>query len=473
MRRAVDLRPTDAGLQLNLGNALKTLGRIDDAIERFRNTLTLAQYNLGNTYTLIGRHENAADAFEKALRAQPNDPAAWNNFGNALSALQKFEEASAAFRRALSLRPRHAGAHNNLGMALNAISDTIGAIDHFRAAIDVESNYAAAHFNLGNLLDTHGHPRDALPAFERAIALQPRFAPAYFGLGHAHAKLRRHAEAVLHFERAVGLDLKYGGVAWLCLGNSQLALASPRAAIRAFEQALRLDAEMPAAHLNRALALLSIGDYVRGLPDYEWRLRTPGSEPAPTLPRWNGEPLPNGTLVVRAEQGFGDTLQFVRFAAYAKKRVGTLVLEVQPSLVPLIAPAAHAARVEVKSKSDGVRMHAARQCPSVRCEPAARARHDHHRRYSRAHALSHRAGRLSLQVVRLAGRTGAAQDRHYVVGTASARRDGLRARRSARAALCARRHRLGPCCSRFSPIRNATSCSHIRTLSRSIASKKA
>lgn len=75
MRRAVDLRPTDAGLQLNLGNALKALGRIDDAIERFRNALTLepgfplAQYNLGNAYTAVGRHEDAADAFESAASA--------------------------------------------------------------------------------------------------------------------------------------------------------------------------------------------------------------------------------------------------------------------------------------------------------------------------------------------------------------------------------------------------------------------
>ncbi|WP_157056024.1 tetratricopeptide repeat protein [Candidatus Burkholderia verschuerenii] len=368
VRRAVDLRPTDAGLQLNLGNALKALGRIDDAIERFRNALTLApgfppaQYNLGNAYSLIGRHEDAADLFEKTLRINPDDAAAWNNFGNSLAALQKHEEASAAFRRALSLRPKHAGAHNNLGMALNALGDTLGAMEQFRAAIDAEPNYAAAHFNLGNMLDTHGHPKDALPSLEKALALQPRFAPAHFGLGHALAKLGRHRDAVPAFERAVGLDPKYG-IAWLCLGNSQMALAAHRAAIRAFDQALRLDADMPAAHLNRALAMLALGDYKRGLSGYEWRLQTPGSEAAPSLPRWNGEALPHGTLVVRAEQGFGDTLQFVRFAAYARKRVGTLVLEVQPSLVPLIAPAAHAARIEVKSKSDGVRMHADAFCP--------------------------------------------------------------------------------------------------------------
>jgi tetratricopeptide (TPR) repeat protein len=265
--------------------------------------------------------------------------------------MRRFDDAARAFRRALALRPRHAGAHNNLGMALNALGDQTGAIAQFRAALDAEPNYAAAHFNLGNLLDAAGKPAEAIAALETTIRLQPRFAPAHFGLGHALATLGRHAEAVPQFEFAVGLDPKYG-VAWLGLGNAHLALGAHRAAVKAFDEALRLDETLAAAHLNRSLALLAMGDYARGLPSYEWRLKTPGSEPAPPLPRWSGEPLPERTLFVRAEQGFGDTLQFVRFAPYAAKRVGKLVLQVQPTLVPLIEPAAKAARIELRTSAD-------------------------------------------------------------------------------------------------------------------------
>lgn len=357
VRRAVDLRPTDAGLQLNLGNALKALGRIDDAIERFRNALTLqpgfplAQYNLGNAYTAAGRHEDAADAFEKALRLQPNDAPTWNNFGNALSALRRFDDAAKAFRRALAIRPGHAGAHNNLGMALNALGDIDGAIEQFRIAIEVEPNYVAAHFNLGNLLDATGRPAEAVDALQKTIRMHPQFAPAHFGLGHALATLGRQQEALPQFERAVGLDPKYG-VAWLGLGNAHLALGAHQAAIRAFDQALRLAPDEPAAQLNRALALLSLGDYARGLAAYEARLATPGAAKAPPMPRWSGEPMPGRTLLVRAEQGFGDTLQFVRFAPYAAKRAGRVVLQVQPALLPLLEPAARAARIELTSAAD-------------------------------------------------------------------------------------------------------------------------
>jgi tetratricopeptide (TPR) repeat protein len=354
VRRAVDLRPADAALQLNLGNALKALGRIDDAIERFRNALhlqpdfSLAQYNLGNAYAAAGRHEDAADAFEKALRLQPSDAPTWNNFGNALLGMRRYEEGAEAFRRALKIRPGHAGAHNNLGMALNALGDTLGAIAEFRAAIDAEPNYVAAHFNLGNLLDAAGRPREAVPALEKVLRMQPQFAPAHFGLGHALAAIGQHESALPRFERAVGLDPKYS-VAWLGLGNAHLALGAHKPALRAFDQALRLDPGLVAANLNRALALLALGDYTRGLAAYEWRLRTPASVPLPPLPLWKGEPLPRETLWLRAEQGFGDTLQFVRFVPFAAKRVGQIVLEVQPALVALLEPAAQAAGVTLKS----------------------------------------------------------------------------------------------------------------------------
>jgi len=359
VRRAVDLRPADAALQLNLGNALKALGRIDDAIERFRNALhlqpdfSLAQYNLGNAYAAAGRHEDAADAFEKALRLQPLDAAIWNNFGNALLGMRRYEEGAKAFRRALQIRPGHAGAHNNLGMALNTLGDTHGAIEQFRAAIAAEPNYVAANFNLGNLLDAVGRPQDAVPVLQKVLRMHPQFAPAHFGLGHALAAIGSHEAALPQFERAVGLDPKYG-VAWLGLGNAHLALGAHKPALRAYDQALRLDPGLVAANLNRALTLLALGDYTRGLAAYEWRLRTPGSISLPSsTPSWKGEPLPRRTLWIRAEQGFGDTLQFVRFIPFAAKLAGQIVLEVQPELVALLEPAARTAGVLLMSRANG------------------------------------------------------------------------------------------------------------------------
>jgi tetratricopeptide (TPR) repeat protein len=366
--RAVALRPNDAALQLNLGNALKALGRLDGAIERFRNALTLApefplaHYNLGNAYALAGRHEDAVDAFERSLRLQPNDASTYNNLGNALHALGRSDEAIAAFSRALALRPGHAGAHNNLGMALAALGRAEEAIAQFRAALAAQPNYVAAHFNLGNTLDAIGRHEQAAAAFEAALALEAAFPPALLGLGNALASQGLHAQAIARFERAVGLDPQLA-LAWLGLGNAHHALGAHEAALRAFDQALRLRPDLASAQLNRAMTLLTLGDFARGLPAYESRhaiaaAAAGGAPAAPTLPRWRGEPIGERTLLIEAEQGFGDTLQFLRFVPLARERAGRVVLTVQRELEPLVAPLAKDWRItlavarEVPPKAD-------------------------------------------------------------------------------------------------------------------------
>ncbi|WP_321954692.1 tetratricopeptide repeat protein [Paraburkholderia bannensis] len=388
VRRAVDLRPDDAALQLNLGNALKAMGELDNAIERFRNALTLAptfalaHYNLGNAYAATGRHEDAMYAFEHAVRLQPGDASSHNNLGNALHALGRHAEAAESFRRALKIRPGHAGAHNNLGMALNALGDSAGAVEHFQKALRAQPRFVAAHFNLANTLDATGYHAHAVAGYEEALALQPQFPPALFGLGNALAALGRHDEAISAYERAIGLDPKFS-LAWLALGTAQHALGRHAAALRAFDEALRARPDLAAAHLNRSLTWLTLGDFRRGLPEYEWRLDptsrdvgfsalglpTRTGAPVPTcaqgVPRWRGEPLGERTLLIHAEQGFGDTLQFVRFvpSVIALAQAGTrIVLEVQAPLVPLIAPAAHAARITLVAQG-APRPQADLQCP--------------------------------------------------------------------------------------------------------------
>ncbi|WP_176058641.1 tetratricopeptide repeat protein [Paraburkholderia sp. BCC1876] len=350
VRRAVKLRPEDAALQLNLGNALKALGQIDNAIEQFRNALTLApsfpmaHYNLGNAYASQGRHEDAADAFEKSLRLQPDDASSHNNLGNARHALGQHTEAIASFTRALQLRPGHAGALNNMGMSLNALDRADEAIPCFQKALAAEPRFVAAYFNLANTFDATGRHAEAVKSFEAALRLQPNLPPAIFGMGNALAALGRPAQALPYLERSVGLDPQFA-LAWLSLGNAHLALGAHAPAVRAFDQALRQRPDLASAHMNRALAWLALRDFARGLPEYEWRLQTMAEPAIQTLPRWHGEPIDQRTLLIHAEQGFGDTLQFARFVPLAAQRAARVVLEVQPALLALLAPVAQAWRV--------------------------------------------------------------------------------------------------------------------------------
>jgi tetratricopeptide (TPR) repeat protein len=348
--RAVALRPDDPAFRLNHGNALKALGRLDEAIDRFRDALTLApefplaHYNLGNAYAAQARHADAVAAFGRALRLTPGDASIHNNLGNALNALGRHDDALAAFHRALELRPGHAGAHNNLAMALSASGRSDDAVAHFRAAIAAEPRFVAAHFNLGNTLDAVGRHAEAAAAFEAALALHPPFPLALFGLANALAAQDRHRDALPYYERAVGLDPSFS-LAWLNLGTAHHALGSYEMALRAFDQALRVAPDLTLAQLHRAVTLLTLRDFARGLPAYEARHATPGAPLLGPLPRWHGEPIDTRTLLIRAEQGFGDTLQFVRFVPLARARCARVVLEVQPELVALLAPAAAQWRV--------------------------------------------------------------------------------------------------------------------------------
>jgi len=367
VRRAVDLRPHDAALHLNLGNALKALGQLEGAIERFRNALSLAptfpmaHYNLGNAYAAAGRHEDAVDAFRKSVELQPADVSSYNNLGNALHATGQHEEAIDAFQRALELRPGHAGAHNNLGMALNALNRSNEAISQFQAALAAQPRFVAAQFNLANTLDAVGLHQEAVSGFEATLALQPHLPPALFGLGNALVALGRHAQATQHFERAVGLEPGFA-LAWMSLGTAQHALGAHEAALRAFDQALRLRPGLAPAHMNRALVRLTLGDFARGLPEYEWRLETLAQPVRQTLPRWRGEPIAGKTLFVYAEQGFGDTLHFVRFVPLVARQGVRVLLEVQPQLLPLLAPVAEEWRVTLIAQG-AARPRADLQCP--------------------------------------------------------------------------------------------------------------
>ena len=393
VRRAVDLRPTDAGLQLNLGNALKALGRIDDAIERFRNALTLQPgFRLRNTTSATRTRRRAVTKTpptrsKKPLRLQPNDAPTWNNFGNALSALRRFHDAAKAFRRALATasaacRRAQQSRHGAQCARRPRRRDRAVPCRHRRRAELRRRAFQSRQ------PARRGRPagRSRRGRWKRRSACSRNSRRRISGSGTRSRRSAATKEALPQFERAVGLDPKYG-VAWLGLGNAHLALGNHQAAIRAFDQALRLAPDEPAAHLNRALALLALGDYARGLPAYEWRLDTPGSTPAPPLPRWNGEPMPGRTLLVRARTGFRRyaAVHALR-AASPRSSPGGSCCKCSRRCCRCWRPRRRRRAIELTSSGRLRATKADAFMPAA--EPAARARHDDARRDSRAHAVS-------------------------------------------------------------------------------------
>jgi tetratricopeptide (TPR) repeat protein len=345
LQRATASRPRDADLRLNFGLALKATGRISDAIQELQRALaikpalTAALYNLGNAYSAAGRHEDAVEAFERTLEREPTDLFANNNLGNELMALSRYREAIDVFEHALQLSPGHPQIHNNLGSALCAQGDADLAIEQFRGAIKSEPRFFAAHVNLADALFSARSYAEAVLALESALTIDSRHTSVWIKLGIAMSAMGQFEAAISRFARALELDPLCAD-AWLNIGCTQLEVGAHATAIRSFSEALRISPQLGAAHLYRAIAKLTLGNFAEGLPEYEWRLQTGASPSSNAISRWHGEVVSESTLLITAEQGFGDTLQFIRFVPLATKRVAHVVLEVQAPLVSLIAPSA-------------------------------------------------------------------------------------------------------------------------------------
>jgi tetratricopeptide (TPR) repeat protein len=276
-----------------------------------------AWVNLGIVLHALKRDQEALESFDKALALKSGDADALHHRGNALLALGRAQEALAAFDEALALIPRHPQARLNRGLALAALGRHEEAVTDFEAALAISPANPAAHYNYG-------------------ISL--------FGLG-------RYAEAVAAYDRALSIAPDHVK-AWNNRGLALQALNRFDAALTSYSKALELQKDYADAHFNQALALLTVGDFRRGFEKYEWRWRRTGM-PAHGRgrPLWLGEyPLQGRTILLHAEQGLGDTIQFARYVPLLARAGAKVVLEVQPQLKALLRQIAGAACVVARGE---------------------------------------------------------------------------------------------------------------------------
>jgi tetratricopeptide (TPR) repeat protein len=259
-----------------------------------------AMHLLGVIAHEVGREKIAVTLIRGAIALNPNLPEAFSNLGNALKDGGRIDEAIAAHRQAIALNPNLPGAHNNLGIALAAQGATDDALAAFRRAIALDPNYPEGHNNLGNSLREKGQLDEAVAAFRRAAEIRPDYAAALSNLANT---------------------LKDSGLL--------------DEAIAVYDRAIALNPGSPNPHYSLSLALLARGDFQRGWEEYEWRWKCDVSSFPPrnfAQPGWDGSPLQDQTLLLYAEQGFGDAIQFLRFVPLAAKRAKKIVIECQTRL---------------------------------------------------------------------------------------------------------------------------------------------
>ena len=245
-------------------------------------------------------------------------------------------EAVRICRKVLADFPNDAKVHYALGVALGHAGQIDPAIDQLRQAIRLKPDLFEAHTNLGVLLGRRGKPDEAMAAFSEAVRLRPDVAELQMNLSNALREGWMLDQAMAAAEKAIALKPSLPE-AQLCLGAAAACMGRFDRAIDAYRNAIRLRPDFAAAHLNLALAELVTGNFERGWPEYEWRRQCAGVLPGRQFAQaaWKGKPLDGKTILLHAEQGFGDAIHFIRYAPLVAGMGGKVVVECPPALVRL------------------------------------------------------------------------------------------------------------------------------------------
>ncbi|MEO8024879.1 MAG: tetratricopeptide repeat protein [Bryobacteraceae bacterium] len=297
------------------GNSLLAAGRIEEAEQALELGVLLedagpsgvpgageVRFTLANLLHAQGRHAEAAAQYEALLLRQPEHTEAHYNLGVTELLRGRIGEAASSYRRVLQLDPSHANAHNNLALLLESFATEpeahAEALAHFRA-----SGSAEARYNLALLLHERGATNEAAAIYRSLLAEDG---------GHLEARNN--------------------------LGNIALFEGRPADALAEYRRILALDPQFVEGHHNAAMAELFLGNFTQGFREYEWRFRRKpmrNSDPASKL--WDGSDLAGQTILLQAEQGIGDTIQFLRFVPMVAAMGGNVILESQRPVAELAA----------------------------------------------------------------------------------------------------------------------------------------
>ena len=300
-RQALEPDPGNWKILLKLGLALAALGQQQNAREIIETALALSgdaepHFELANQLHLSGDLDKAIEHFRAAIRLRPAFPEAYFNLGVSLMMQRRTDDAMVAYSHALQLKPHYPEALNNYGILLQSLGRIGEAAGYYIHAIEYKPDYIDPRYNLGLARQDQDRHGEALEAYNTLLDLSPD-----------------HPEA--HNNR----------------GNVLLALGRPLEAVAAYSGAIQRQPEHAEANWNLSLANLLLGHFAEGWQGYDWRLRQRDASPQPfRVPFWTGAQVEQARVLVHAEQGFGDTVQFVRYAAMIKQRCGFLIVQCQP-----------------------------------------------------------------------------------------------------------------------------------------------
>ena len=342
--RALRVRADSPGLYSNYGTMLHRLRRYEAAIANYDKALDIdpklivAYVNRGVALTQVKRYDEAIASLDKALTIKADYSEAHFNRANALKEAKRLPEAIDAYDAAIALNPNDLDAFCQRGAALKDVGRLEDALRDFDHVIGLRKNHAEAFSGRGMVLHQLNRHAEALESYALALALEPENAQTYSYRGIVLHGLKRYDEALADLERSIAIRPDYAA-AYSNLGVVLKDLRRFNEAITAFFNAATLDPSKPSVYWNLATLLLLIGNFRDGWEFYEWRKKIdkPFGARQFNAPVWLGrENLAGRTILIHAEQGIGDIIQFARYVPLLAPHAGKVIFAVPDKLMGLM-----------------------------------------------------------------------------------------------------------------------------------------
>ena len=328
------------------GLSLHQQGQLEQARLAYERMLALhpghadAMHMLGVMAMQSTNYALAVELISVSVQANPVNATAELNLGLAYKELQRFEQALSCFQQAIHLRPDYAQAFFNRALVLHATGHLDAALADFEKAIEIQPDYAQAWNNRGVVLQAQLRWDEAATSYVRAIAAQPDLGQAHYNLGNALRALGRFEEAISSYDAAIALEAD-AAHAFNNRGLTLQELQSSAQAIASYDAAIAIQANYADAYWNKAIELLLCGDFAQGWKLYEWRWQRDAFTSRKrdfAQPLWLGDaPLVGKAVLLHAEQGLGDSIQFCRYAREVQALGAHVLLEVPRPLMALFA----------------------------------------------------------------------------------------------------------------------------------------
>jgi tetratricopeptide (TPR) repeat protein len=307
------------------GNTFKKILKVEpDNIDALR--------MLGGICYQLGDFDNAIIYIKKEIEIAPSNAIAYNNLGLVLQAKGVLTEAINCFRKAVTLSPRVPDVYYNLGLACQNAGQIDEAIMNYQKAIQIEPGLIEAYNNLGVLLRAKGRLDEAIAWCRKALRMNPSNANIYNNLGLSLKDKGNIDEAIANYQKAINLNPDFAG-AYYNLGIVLRNKGQFEESINYFQKAIQIEPAHADFHYNLSYPLLLLGNFEEGWKEYEWRWKTeelvsnPSNPCNFSLPLWDGSDIMGKTILLHTEQGYGDAIQFIRYAPLlARQGVKVLIL---------------------------------------------------------------------------------------------------------------------------------------------------